>query len=67
MGAAYEFREGRNGVDFKIFLFIWLSWVLVAACKLLVVTCWVHFPAQELNLDPLHWQFGVLATGPGSP
>ena len=34
---------------------------LVAACELLVVA---EFPDQELNPDPLHWEAGVLATGP---
>ena len=57
-----------------MYLFILLYWALVAAYKLLVVaykllvvTCGVQFPAQGLNLDPLPWQFGVLATGPEVP
>ena len=37
-------------------IFIWLHWVLVAACRVL-------FPDQEQNLDPLHWEPGVLVTG----
>ena len=42
---------------FNIYLFIWLCQVLVAACGIL-------FPDQGLNLGPLHWEHGVLATGP---
>ena len=42
--------------------------VLVAACGLLVVTCGIWFPDQGLSLGPLHWEKGVLMTGPsGSP
>ena len=37
--------------------FMWLSWVLV-------VTCGIQFPYQGANLGPLHWECGVLATGP---
>ena len=33
-------------------------------CKLLVVACGIQFPNQGLNLGPLHWDPGVLATGP---
>ena len=40
-----------------LFLFIWLYWVLVVACEIL-------FPDQGLNPGPLHWEFGVLITGP---
>ena len=36
--------------------------LLVAACELLVVTCGIKFPAQELNPDFLLWDHGVLAT-----
>ena len=34
------------------------------ACKLLVAACGIYFPDQGLNLGPLHWESGVLATGP---
>ena len=37
---------------------------LVVAYELLVVACGISFPNQELNLDPLPWELGVLATGP---
>ena len=40
-----------------IYLFIWLHQVLVAAYG-------IWFPDQGLNLGPLHWEPGVLATGP---
>ena len=37
---------------------------LVVACKLLVAAYNIQFPDQGSNLDPLHWEPGVLATGP---
>ena len=36
----------------------------VVACKLLVVACGIQFPDQGSNPGPLHWERGVLATGP---
>ena len=27
-------------------------------------TCRIYLPDQDLNPDPLHWEHGVLATGP---
>ena len=43
-----------------LYLFIWLCWVLVAACG-------IKFPDQGLNLGSLCWEHGVLATGsPGN-
>ena len=47
-----------------IYLLIWLHWVLVAACKFLVVACGIQFPDQESNLGFLHWKPRALATGP---
>ena len=38
-------------------LFIWLPWVLVVAWK-------TQLPDQGLNLGSLHWERGVLGTGP---
>ena len=35
---------------------------LVAARELSVSTCGICFSDQELNLGPLHWEHGVLAT-----
>ena len=46
----------------RIFFFFFL----VVACKLLVVACGISFPDQRSNLDPLHWQHGILANQ-GSP
>ena len=41
---------------------------LVAACELLVVECGIWVPNQQSNPSPLHWECGVLATGPpGKP
>ena len=37
---------------------------LMTACRLLVVSCGIEFPDQGSNLDPLHGELGVLATGP---
>ena len=37
-------------------LFIWLHWVLVAACG-------IWFPDQGLNLRLQHWELRVLTTG----
>ena len=36
---------------------------LVSACKLLVEACGIQFHNQGLNLGPLLWECGVLATG----
>ena len=35
-------------------------------CTLLVVACGIQFPNQGLNLSPLLWECGVLATGGNS-
>ena len=32
--------------------------------KLLVAACGIWFPDQGLNPGPLHWELGVLSTGP---
>ena len=41
----------RNGITLKyLYLFIWLHWVLVAACG-------IYFPDQGSNLGPLHWKW----------
>ena len=42
---------------FFFLVFIWLGRVLVAACR-------KYFADQRSNLRPLHWECGVLATGP---
>ena len=42
----------------------WLCQVLVAAWNLLVVAYRLWFPDQRSNPGPLHWECGVLATGP---
>ena len=38
--------------------------LLVVACELLVAACGILFPDQGSNPGPLHWERGVLATGP---
>ena len=59
-------RSMRCNSFFNIYfyLFIWLCWVLVAACGLLAVACEIQFPDQGQNPCVLHWEHGVLATGP---
>ena len=51
-------------VFFFFFLQTWFiyftylaGWVSVAACR-------IQFPDQESNQNPLHWEIGVLTTGP---
>ena len=41
-----------------------VSSVFGVACKLLVPACGIWFPGQGLVPGPLHWEHGVLATGP---
>ena len=45
--------------------------IVIAACRIFVVAClisshsmWVLFPGQGSNVGPLHWEGGVLTTGP---
>ena len=61
---------------YTFYLLIWLCQVLrpsvflrhagplVVAYDLLVVGCGIQFPDQGLNLGPLRWEHGILATGP---
>ena len=35
---------------------------LVVACELLASECGIQFPEQGLNLDSLHWEYGVSGT-----
>ena len=45
-------------------LFIWVCWVLVAACELLDVACGIQFPDKGSNPGPLYQEYRVLATEP---
>ena len=45
-------------------VFVVACGVFVVACRLLAVACGIQFPNQGLNLGPLHWERGVLATRP---
>ena len=38
--------------------------LLVVTWRLLVAACGIQFPDEGLNLGRLHWERGVLATGP---
>ena len=49
---------------FNIHSFIWPCGVLFAACELLVVAYGIYFPDKVSNPGPLHWEQGILATGP---
>ena len=44
------------------FFLIWLHWVLVAACELLVAAYGIKFPDQGSNPGPMHWECRVLAS-----
>ena len=53
--------------NISMFIFIWLCQVLVAACRIFsfkIWACGIQFPDQGSNPGPLHWELGVLATGP---
>ena len=47
-----------------IYLFILAVPILIAAFGLLVVTGGIQFPDQGSNPGPLHWECGILTTGP---
>ena len=57
------------GCHFLLRLFIWLPWVLLAACRIFQLWAWgMYLPHQGLNPSLLHWTLRVLTTGPpGSP
>ena len=50
----------------SIYLFIlkYLFIYLAVARELLVAACGIELPDQGSNPGPLHWERGVLATGP---
>ena len=48
----------------NIYFIYWLRWVLVAICEIFSFGMWILLPDQGLNLHPLHWELGVLATEP---
>ena len=55
-----------------MYIFIWLCQVLLAAPRIFscnmktlrIIACGIHIPDQGSNPGPLHWEHGVLATGP---
>ena len=49
---------------FNFYLFIWLRLVLVVAFGSLVAAFGIQFPDPGSNTGHLHWELGVLATGP---
>ena len=52
------------GLVFLFFSFFFLSLLWHTGSSILVAACGVSFPDQESNPGPLHWERGVLATGP---
>ena len=52
---------------FKIFIFVYLfgfAGFSLQHVGTLVVACGILLPDQGLNLAPLHWECGFVATGP---
>ena len=45
----------------SIFIFIYL---FICLCQVFVAALRIQFPGQGSNLEPLHWELKVLATGP---
>ena len=45
-------------------LSIWDLWSSLRHSGSLAAASGIYFPDQGLNLSPLHWELGVLATGP---
>ena len=43
---------------------LWHAGSLLVACKLLAAAYGIQFSNQGSNSGPLHWEYGVLATGP---
>ena len=41
-------------------IFIYFLWL----CQVPVAARGIRFPEQGLDLGPLHWEHGILATGP---
>ena len=56
---AFSFQVWRFCLFFKN-----LSFLCGCGMQTLVLACGICFPDQESNLSPLHWEHGVLATGP---
>ena len=50
---------------FNVCLFFCPRWVLNVAHSALLVACGIQFPGLGSHPGPLHWEHGVLATGPG--
>ena len=47
-----------------IYSSIWPPWVLVEAHTFFIMAHGIQFPDQGLNLSPLHWECGFVATAP---
>ena len=50
-----QINEGPCGTDFQL---------KVSESQVLVAACGKYFTNQGSNLRPLHWEYGILATGP---
>ena len=55
LGKCHHLLSCSPGIFLNVFL--WL-------CQVLVVACRIYFPKQGLNPGPLHWEGGIVATGP---
>ena len=49
---------------YLLVLFLKILIYLFRLGRVLVAACGIWFPDQRLNLGPLHWERGVLPTGP---
>ena len=65
MNSVNLFSYSRELFSLHLLLFfIWMCWVLVVACKLLVEASGIQFPDQGSDPGPLHWKCRVLPTVP---
>ena len=48
----------------NIYLYVWLHWALVAACRIFSCSTWALTAWSGIEPRSLHWEHGVLATGP---
>ena len=46
-----------------IYIYIYFFFFLIWLCEVLDAACGIYFPDRGLNLGPLYWEPGVLATG----
>ena len=54
--------EEENNLEPKVKIKLFLQKLFTWLCQ--VAACGIKFPGEGSNLGPLHWEHGVLATGP---